>query len=166
MLSIGDLKGVLFLLLVSVISAFVCNQWSGSGIALFGQWDKALGVVSPMEKNTVVDQSREINDLDDMAGLVDRQDCTVVDVRAKALFNQGHLPGAISLPIAMFDDVVGEFFEAHPPEACVILYCAGRECLDSHRFAERLMEFGYMDVRVFSGGFAEWKAKGLRVEQG
>ncbi len=166
MISLDDLKGVFILLLVSIVSAFVCNQWSGSGIALFGQWDKTLGVVSPMKKNTVVDQGREINDLDTMVKFLDRQDCTVVDVRLKERFDQGHLPGAISLPLARFDEVVGEFFEAHPPEACVVLYCAGRECLDSHRFAERLVEFGYMNVRVFSGGFAEWKAKGLRVEQG
>ncbi|MCP4115942.1 MAG: rhodanese-like domain-containing protein [Desulfobacteraceae bacterium] len=166
MVSRDDLKGVSLLILVSVVSAFAFNQWSSSGIALFGQWDKARGVVSPMGKNTVVDQGREINDLDAMIQLVDRQGCTVVDVRSREIFDQGHLPGAISLPFARFDEVVGEFFEAHPPESCVVLYCAGRECLDSHRFADQLVEFGYVNVRVFSGGFSDWKAEGLKVEKG
>ncbi len=166
MISQDDLKGLFFLLIVSVVSAFACNLWSDSGIALFGQWDKTQGVVSPMEKNTVVDQGREINDLDVMASYLERQDCTVVDVRVKEIFDQGHLPGAISLPLAEFDEVVGDFFVDHPPEACVVLYCSGRECLDSHRFAERLVEFGYVNVRVFSGGFSDWKAKGLKIEKG
>ena len=166
MVSRDDLKGVFLLLLVSVVSAFAFNQWSSSGIALLGQWNKVRGVVSPMEKNTVVDLGREVNDLNAMIKLVDGNECAVVDVRSKEIFDQGHLPGAISLPLARFDEVVGAFFEAHPPEACVVLYCAGRECLDSHRFAERLVAFGYVNVRVFSGGFSDWKAKGLTVEKG
>lgn len=166
MVSRNDIKGLFVLLLVSVVSAFAWNLWSDSGIALFGQWDKTRGVVSPMEKNTVVDQGREINDLDAMTRLMERQDCTVVDVRAKEIFDQGHLPGAISLAFERFDEVVGDFFVDHPPEACVVLYCAGRECLDSHRFADRLVEFGYVNVKVFSGGFADWKAKGLKIEKG
>lgn len=166
MVSRDDLKGLFFLLSVSIVSAFAFNLWSDAGIALFGQWDKTRGVVSPVEKNTVVDQGREINDVEVMAKVLERRDCTVVDVRVKAVFDQGRLPGAISLPLAEFDRVVGSFFVEHPPETCVVLYCSGRECLDSHRFAERLVEFGYANVRVFSGGFADWKAKGLKIEKG
>ncbi|MBI9090352.1 MAG: rhodanese-like domain-containing protein [Desulfobacterium sp.] len=166
MISQDDLKGLFFILIVSVVSAFAFNLWSDAGIALFGQWDKTQGVVSPVEKHTVVDPGREINDVDAMAGIMKSQGCTVVDVRVKEVFDQGRLPGAISLPLAEFDEVVGDFFMAHPPEACVVVYCSGRECLDSHRFAERLLEFGYMNVRVFSGGFPDWKAKGLKIEKG
>ncbi len=164
MVAMDDLKGVVVLLMVSLCAAFAFNFWSGAGISLFGQWDKSRGVVSPMEKNTVVDGQREINDLGTMAGFVADASCTVVDVRTKGQFDQGHLPGAVSFPMAAFDQMEGEFFLAYPPGRCLVVYCAGRECLDSHRFADRLELLGYTGIRVFSGGFAEWKQGGLAVE--
>lgn len=165
MVTLHDTKGVVVLLMVSLCSAFAFNFWSDAGIALFGQWDKGSGVVSPKEKNTVVDARREINTLDTMARLVADRTCTIVDVRTKAQFDQGHLPGAVSMPMADYDQMIGAFFVNYPPDLCLIVYCSGRECHDSHRFADRLETFGYSDLRVFSGGFPEWEQGGLTVEK-
>lgn len=164
MVSRYDIKGVVVILMTSFCSAFLFNFWSNSGIALLGQWDKSQGVVSSKGKDTVVDATREINDINTMIKLVDSHGCTIVDVRHGSLFDVGHLPGAVSFPMAEFDDIVGDFFTNYPLNTCLVLYCAGRECLDSHRFAQGLVGFGYVDVRVYSGGFAEWKERGLRVE--
>ncbi len=164
MVTLHDIKGVVVLLMVSLCSAVAFNVWSDAGIALFGQWDKRLGVVSPREKNTVVDGRREINDLDLMVKLVQDQACTIVDVRTKDQFDQGHLPGAVSVPMADDDQMIGDFFVTYPPGSCLIVYCAGRECHDSHRFADQLETFGYTDLKVFSGGFSEWEQGGLPVE--
>ena len=164
MLNIYDIRGIVLILTVSFCSAFLFNFWSDSGIPLLGQWDKSQGVVSSMEKNTVVDAAREINDIDTMVKLVKSHGCTIVDVRNKSFFDVEHLPGAVSFPMAEFDDIVGTFFTIYPPDTCLVLYCSGRECLDSHRFAQGLVELGYLDVRVYSGGFAEWKKRGLKVE--
>lgn len=159
-----DLKGVAVLLVVSIGCAFAFNLWSDSGIALMGQWEKSQGVVSSMEKNTVVDGSREINDLETMLAIVSGQNCTPVDVRSTAQFEEGHLPGAVSLPIELFDQKIGDFFVEYPLDTCLVLYCAGRECLDSHRLAHSLETFGFADIRIFSGGFTEWMEEGLTVE--
>ena len=159
-----DFKGVAALIIVSLCCAFAFNFWSDSGIALVGQWDKSQGVVSSMEKNTFVDGSREINDLGKMMELVNEKQCTLVDVRPKNQFDEGHLPGAVSLPIEVFDQMIGDFFVEYSLETCLIVYCAGRECLDSHRLAHNLESFGFADIRVFSGGFVEWMEGGLSVE--
>lgn len=159
-----DLKGIAALLIVSICCAFAFNLWSDSGIAFKGQWDRSKGVVSSMEKNTAVDGSREINDLGIMLDLVNDQQCTLVDVRPMAQFDEGHVPGAVSLPIEVFDQRIGDFFVEHPLDTCIIVYCAGRECLDSHRLAQNLETFGFTNIWVFSGGFAEWIEGGLPVE--
>jgi 3-mercaptopyruvate sulfurtransferase SseA len=157
-------KGSAVLLIVSIVCAFAFNFWSDSGIAMIGQWDRSQGVVSSMEKNTVVDGSREINDLDAMLEILNDKSCTLVDVRSTAQFDEGHLPGAVSLPIKFFDQMIGDFFVEYPLDTCLVIYCAGRECLDSHRLAHSLETFGFTDIRVFSGGFAEWMEEGLTVE--
>lgn len=159
-----DIKGIVILLMVSLCSAFAFNFWSNEGIAFLGQWDKSRGVVFPKEKNTVVDSHREINNLDTMARFVKDRACTIVDVRTKVQFDQGHLPGAVSVPMADYDQMIGDFFVNYPPGLCLIVYCSGRECHDSHRFADRLETLGYTDLRVFSGGFPEWEQGGLTVE--
>ncbi|MDY0221068.1 MAG: rhodanese-like domain-containing protein [Desulfobacterium sp.] len=161
---VQDFKGGAVLLIVSICCALAFNSWSDSGIALKGQWDRSQGVVSPMEKNTVVDGSREINDLDTMVELVNSKRCTLVDVRSNSQFDAGHLPGAVSLPIEAFDQMIGDFFVEYPLDTCLVVYCAGRECLDSHRLAHSLKTFGFFDIRIFSGGFADWMEGGLSVE--
>lgn len=161
---VQDFKGLAALLIVSICCALVFNFWSDSGIALKGQWDRSQGVVSSKEKNTVVDASREINDLDTMVELVYAGMSTLVDVRSKAQFDAGHLPGAVSLPIEAFDRLIGDFFVEYVLDTRLVIYCAGRECLDSHRIAHSLETYGFSDVRIFSGGFAEWMEGGLPVE--
>lgn len=161
---VRDFKGITALLIISICCALAYNFWSDSGISLKGQWDKSQGVVSSMEKNTVVDGSREINDLDTMLELVNAKLCTVVDVRSNAQFGEGHIPGAVLLPIETFDQMIGEFFVEYPLDTCLVLYCAGRECLDSHRVAHSLETFGFTHIRIFSGGFVEWMEGGMPVE--
>lgn len=159
-----DFKGIAALLIVSICCALIFNFWSDSGLTLKGQWERSQGVVSSMEKNTVVDGSREINDLETMVELVNAKLCTLVDVRSNAQYDAGHLPGAVLLSIEAFDQRIGDFFVKYPLNTCLVIYCAGRECLDSHRLAHSLETFGFSDIRIFSGGFAEWMEGGLTVE--
>jgi len=166
MVSLNDLKGLVFLLLFSVCTALLYNHFSASGIALFGQWDKSKGVVSAKSKDDVVDSSREINDVEIMKTILDQKGCLVVDVRSRDSYIEGHLPGALGLPLNEFDQIIGDFIEKTPAEAKIILYCSGRECTDSHTFAQRLNEFGYVNVSVFPGGVTEWQERGFLVEKG
>jgi rhodanese-related sulfurtransferase len=45
---------------------------------------------------------------------------TVVDVRTKAEFDAGHVPGALNVP---FDEISARAAELGPPSAPVLLYC-------------------------------------------
>ena len=88
----------------------------------------------------------------------------IFDARKAELFDQGHLPGAMSLPVIAFAD---KFIEYHPvlqKEDPILVYCSGKECDESIELARKLKEQGYTSVSIYLGGFEEWKEKGGPVE--
>lgn len=89
-----------------------------------------------------------------------------LDARAAGLFRQGHVPRARSLPEdgdgrPLPSDVAGR-----PRESPFVVYCEGGDCHSSLALAKRLHGEGFRDVRVFSGGWEEWRAAGLPEETG
>lgn len=90
----------------------------------------------------------------------------LVDARAVELYADGHLPGARSLPLGEMDEHIEAFRLAVPTDAVVITYCNGYGCPDSFDQGVRLLAAGWRDVRVYEGGYPEWRDAGLPVEQG
>jgi rhodanese-related sulfurtransferase len=90
----------------------------------------------------------------------------LVDARAAELYADGHLPGARSLPLGEMDEQLEAFRQTVPTDAVIITYCNGYGCPDSFDQGVRLLEAGWRDVRVFEGGYPEWRDAGLPVEQG
>lgn len=89
-----------------------------------------------------------------------------VDARDGALHADGHLPGALSLPLGEVDPQIAAFHRQVPVEKTLVVYCNGYGCPDSFDLAQRLIAEGYRDVRVFEGGFPEWRDAGLPVDKG
>ncbi len=83
----------------------------------------------------------------------------VLDVRPEDEFAAGHLPGAVSIPLA---DLAGRLTEI-PPDVEVVAYCRGRHCVLSHD-AVRLLRDEGVAARVSEDGIAEWVANGLDLE--
>src|SRR5262249_36436193 len=81
---------------------------------------------------------------------------TLIDVREKEEYREGHLAGAVSVPRGFLDMRIEETV---PDKAApVILYCAGGT---RSLVAERtLKELGYTNVVSRAGGFGGWKGAG------
>ncbi|PLX86799.1 MAG: rhodanese-like domain-containing protein [Desulfuromonas sp.] len=90
----------------------------------------------------------------------------LVDARDWEPFAEGHLPGAVSLPLADVDNLLSRFRQAVQLDRPLVIYCNGYGCPDSYDLALRLIKAGYLDVRVFEGGYPEWRDAGLPVERG
>jgi rhodanese-related sulfurtransferase len=86
-----------------------------------------------------------------------------VDAREVALFADGHLPGAVSLPLAEVDLRLDDFVRQTAAGRTLVLYCNGYGCPDSFDLGMQLIAAGYRDVRVFEGGLPEWRDAGLPV---
>ena len=93
------------------------------------------------------------------------QRAVIIDARITELYAEGHLPNAVSLPLADIEQRLTAFLEQYP-ERSLIIYCSGYGCSDSFDLALLLLESGYHDVMVYEGGFPEWRDSGLPVEEG
>ncbi|HIJ40490.1 MAG TPA: rhodanese-like domain-containing protein [Deltaproteobacteria bacterium] len=157
-------KEISILLSVSIIAALAVNYFSPAGIALFGQWDTAKGVITANEKNHIVLNDLEIGDVTLAKKLYDSKQFVFVDARSQDDYDEGHIKGAVSLPVGQFDEKIEAFSEQYPPDKPIITYCSGRTCEDSHKLAQRLLEFGYLETGVFIDGFPGWEAAGYPIE--
>ena len=157
-------KELSIILGVSFVTAFVFNYYYPAGIALVGQWDTTQGVVTARAKTDLVIDGIEIGTVDQARRLYDSGKYIFVDARSSEDYGQGHIKGALSLPVGQFEENIEAFLERYPPEASIITYCSGRNCMDSHHLAEFLLEFGYDNVNVFIDGFPGWKAEGHPIE--
>jgi len=85
------------------------------------------------------------------------EDLTVVDVRERDEFVQGHLPDAVFIPRGFLELQI----EQHQPdrEQPLVVYCAGG--VRSALAARNLKEMGYTNVISLIGGFNDWKNVGF-----
>ncbi len=92
-----------------------------------------------------------------VAARMAENDVVVVDARPyKPKYVKGHIPGALSVPDTQFDSLSAKL--PRKKDFPLIFYCGGLECRLSHKSAKAAIELGYTDVKVFSGGYPEWKA--------
>jgi rhodanese-related sulfurtransferase len=157
-------KAVGLLLAISIITAFTANYFSPVGIALVGQWDTSQGVVSAKAKNDVVFDNLEIDDLTEARKLYDSGKTVFVDARSREDYEEGHIKGAVSLPVGQFNERIEKFLQQYSPETAILTYCSGRTCEDSHRLAQLLLDYGYTTVNVLIDGYPDWKAEGYPIE--
>ncbi len=90
-------------------------------------------------------------------------DALIVDARSPELYEIGHILGALSLPMVEIDTLLPGFLDQIAKDRPIIIYCSGFGCLDSFDLGVLLLEKGYQDVRVFEGGYPEWRDAGLPV---
>ena len=85
----------------------------------------------------------------------------VIDVRPEDEFALGHLPGALSVPLAALVRRLAEL----PKDREIVAYCRGPYCVFSTEAVSTLRARGYR-ARRLEDGFPEWKAAGLPTERG
>ena len=94
-------------------------------------------------------------------------DSIIYDARPSYLFKQGHIPGAISMPRSICDEVIAvrkpELKAARDQKKTIIVYCTGFLCSDARTVANHLAKSGYSSS-VFSGGWDSWKSAELPTE--
>jgi rhodanese-related sulfurtransferase len=85
----------------------------------------------------------------------------ILDVRPVQEFAAGHIPGALSVPLAGLDDALARI----PRRAEIVAYCRGPYCALALQAVERLRAHGYR-ARRLADGLPEWRLVGLPVAAG
>ena len=100
---------------------------------------------------------------DELHARMERGDeLVLVDALGPISYGAAHLPGAINIPPDRVDAIAAR--RIPNPDALVVVYCAGVECVSSVEVAERLLELGYGNVLHYAGGKRDWKDAGLPLE--
>jgi rhodanese-related sulfurtransferase/DNA-binding transcriptional ArsR family regulator len=86
---------------------------------------------------------------------------TVIDVRPPEEFAQGHIAGALNIPLAKLERHLAQL----PREREVVAYCRGPWCVLSFEAVARLRSAG-IQARRLADGLPEWRRAGLPVETG
>ncbi len=89
------------------------------------------------------------------------EELVVLDVRPREEYAAGHVPGAVSIPLAELEHRL----EQLPKERDVVAYCRGPYCAFAPEAVALLRQHGYQ-ARKLEDGLPEWAAAGLPVDQG
>lgn len=90
-----------------------------------------------------------------------RGDVVVLDVRPREEYEQGHVPGAVSVPL----DELEARLAALPRRSDVVAYCRGPYCVLAPQAVELLRQRGFR-ARRLEDGMPEWRLAGLPVAVG
>jgi rhodanese-related sulfurtransferase len=85
----------------------------------------------------------------------------VLDVRPREEYEAGHIPGAISIPLA---DLKGRMASL-PRGAEIVAYCRGPYCVLAPQALDLLRREGFT-ARRLEDGFPEWRRAGLPIATG
>lgn len=173
----------LALVILSVGLAYTANAVRGSGSI---QWtknyfDTGAGLALPKQPEDQRDTSgashakhryQEIS-FDELAELLDDPTTDVglnvlIDARNDEQYETGHIPGAIQCDPYNLEPYIDEVLSYTMGALKVIVYCGGGDCEDSAFMCRELLEADvpYDALHLYAGGWEEWTAKGMPVEEG
>jgi hydroxyacylglutathione hydrolase len=92
--------------------------------------------------------------LSEVAEALEAGSVSLLDVRSRAEWDAGHVPGSINIPLGELEQCLHTLPRGRP----TVVHCqtGGRAAIAASLLRAR----GLRDVRLFGGGFAEWRAAG------
>jgi rhodanese-related sulfurtransferase len=89
-------------------------------------------------------------------------DFVLLDVRGPALYEAGHVPGAMHLPHGKMTE---RRMDEWPRDTLFVVYCAGPHCNGANKAAVRLARLG-RPVKEMIGGVTGWVDEGFALATG
>lgn len=104
---------------------------------------------------------KEIN-RGELVDLLTNGSIVLIEALPELHYNAEHIAGAVNLP----GQLTAEFAARVAPgqQTTVVTYCSGLSCTRSKAAAIAFEKLGYSDVRVYTGGKADWYDAGLPLE--
>jgi rhodanese-related sulfurtransferase len=87
-----------------------------------------------------------------------------IDVRNNSQYNYSRIPGALNIPFEDIEMVSGELLKKLHSAPNIILYCLSATCDTAEASAVILYRKGFRNLKVYTGGWGEWKKCRLPFE--
>jgi rhodanese-related sulfurtransferase len=88
---------------------------------------------------------------------ISRNAVTLLDARFNRDYQKGCIPGALNIPIDSSPDYRSDvLFETKLTDP-IVIYCQSSKCEFAEYLSRSLLADGYSNVRIFPGGWSEWK---------
>lgn len=101
-------------------------------------------------------------EIDDVKPLLEQGRVLMLDVRRPDEFAAGHIPGAVNLDYTL---VATQGVRFKGETRTIVAYCACVNEMTAARAAVDLAALGINGAKALKGGWAEWIARGERVEK-
>lgn len=138
---------------------------AGLGLTFNASRQDRLPLIHVRDNSTQLSpQSGEIS-LQDASRLFTSGQAVFLDARAAEDFAEGHIEGALSLPLFSFTQDF-DALKSQMEGRTVITYCDGEACELSRDLADQLKAHGLKDVLVLKNGWTLWKNSGLPTATG
>ncbi|MFH5832926.1 ArsR/SmtB family transcription factor [Halalkalibaculum sp. DA384] len=138
-----------------------------AGESVYKAWKalRDLGIERVAEIERVLRQFRESRQSletlssEELAEKMRGGDITVIDVRPKHEFEEGHIAGAVNIPVEELSEKLDEL----PDDQEIVAYCRGPFCVFADDAVELLREKGFNAKRL-DEGYPEWMLEELPIE--
>lgn len=153
-MSFKELKSAVLIVWVSIFFGCLASVLLENNSLLFNYESPAERLLIAFNRNGM-DRIKGIR-LIDVKHLLLSPSSIVVDARSPAIYAAGHIPRAINIPRNIATDHLDDVLRGISRSSIIIVYCSGLGCDDSAIVARGLSSIGFLDVRVFEGGWNEW----------
>jgi rhodanese-related sulfurtransferase len=102
-----------------------------------------------------------LDGLDELRRRLDRGEVTVIDVRPRAEYDAGHIPGARSVPLDELDAALDDL-DGLDSDRAIVAYCRGPYCVYADQAVATLRRRG-LDAHRLEDGLPEWAHAGGAV---
>jgi len=145
--------------LFAAVFGLIVNQVRSDSIPLLGNWSPESRITLKFGKNILIpfDEAKDKF----LTGAA-----VFIDARTPELYQEGHIQGALNLPLADFDHLADKVVMNFPEETLLVTYCDGEDCALSAELALKLKKIGFENVRVLHDGWNVWRRHQLPSQLG
>ena len=150
------LKQAAGIFLLAALLAWTTNSLRPDGLPLL---HAAKSSVNVTDEDPLID-------IKDAAMLYVSGRAAFVDARTGGEYAEGHVAGAVNLPVDEFDLMSPYVLPKLKEKEVVITYCDGEDCPLSEIVAQQLANSGLPRIKVLVNGWTLWKNEHLPINQG
>jgi len=152
--------------IVGIVLGIAYNAVSGRGIELIRKEHQLTWVSDSVQQSSPAEAPQPLLiNIDEAYRIFQEGNALFIDSRHEEEYLEGHIKGAISLPLKSLE-ADPRLVQTIPKDKLIVTYCSGVECDQSIDLGQKLASMGFRNVRIFFAGWNDWQQRNLPIETG